>query len=71
MMQVFLGDQVTLVKDIDETTPAYVTGKVSGILLDDRKTLERIWIHGFENSFWLSQGWKFIEELEEDDDELD
>jgi hypothetical protein len=68
MMQVFLGDDVTLLKEMEGELSILISGQVSGVVLDDRKQLERIWLHGMENSFWMSQGWKFIEE--EDDGEI-
>jgi hypothetical protein len=68
MMQVFLGDEVTLMKSNDGEVVCLVTGQVSGVVLDDSKRLERVWVHGIENSFWMSQGWQFIEE--EDDGEI-
>jgi hypothetical protein len=67
-MQVFLGDEVTLLKEMEGELSILISGQVSGVVLDDRKQLERIWLHGMENSFWMSQGWKFIEE--EDDGEI-
>jgi hypothetical protein len=67
-MQVFLGDDVTLLKEMEGELSILISGQVSGVVLDDRKQLERIWLHGMENSFWMSQGWKFIEE--EDDGEI-
>ena len=67
-MQVFLGDDVTLLKEMAGDISVCISGKVSGVVLDDKKQLERIWLHGMENSFWMSQGWKFIEE--EDDGEI-
>ena len=68
MMQVFLGDDVTLLKEMEGELSILISGQVAGVVLDDRKQLERIWLHGMENSFWMSQGWKFIEE--EDDGEI-
>jgi len=68
MMQVFLGDDVTLLKEMAGDISICISGQVSGVVLDDRKQLERIWLHGMENSFWMSQGWKFVEE--EDDGEI-
>jgi len=68
MMQVFLGDDVTLLKEMEGELSILISGQVSGVVLDDRKQLERIWLHGMENSFWMSQGWKFVEE--EDDGEI-
>jgi|TARA_R110000796_G_scaffold44423_3_gene108395 hypothetical protein len=67
-MQVFLGDDVTLLKEMEGELSILISGQVAGVVLDDRKQLERIWLHGMENSFWMSQGWKFIEE--EDDGEI-
>ena len=67
-MQVFLGDDVTLLKEMAGDISVCISGQVSGVVLDDKKQLERIWLHGMENSFWMSQGWKFIEE--EDDGEI-
>jgi hypothetical protein len=67
-MQVFLGDDVTLLKEMAGDISVCISGQVSGVVLDDKKQLERIWLHGMDNSFWMSQGWKFIEE--EDDGEI-
>ena len=68
MMQVFLGDDVTLLKEMAGDISVCISGQVSGVVLDDKKQLERIWLHGMDTSFWMSQGWKFIEE--EDDGEI-
>ncbi len=69
-MQVFLGDEVTLLKEI-EPQPTIVTGQVAGIVLDKHKAVERVYIHGIDNGFWMHEGWKFIDhELEDDDDEV-
>lgn len=59
MMMIFLGDEVTLVKN-----EAWVTGKVSGIVLNDKKQIERVHLHDIEYTFWLTMGWKFVEEEE-------
>lgn len=58
-MMVLLGDEVTLVKN-----EAWVTGKVAGIVLDNKKELERIYLHDIDFTFWMSSGWKFVEEEE-------
>ncbi len=60
-MQVFLGDSVTI-----EKSDTWVTGCVTGIVLDKAKQLERIYIEGIEAPFWLYQGWKFVEEEKEE-----
>ena len=62
-MLVMLGDEVTLVKG--DTT---VIGKVSGVCLDDSRELERIYIHGIVQAFWMSEKWQIIEEMEYDED---
>tara|TARA_B110000503_G_scaffold137443_1_gene221647 strand:+ start:1431 stop:1640 length:210 start_codon:yes stop_codon:yes gene_type:complete len=67
-MQVFLGDDVTLLREMAGDISILISGQVSGVVLDDKKQLERIWIHGMDTSFWMSQGWKFVEE--EDDGEI-
>jgi len=67
MMQVFLGDEVTLLRTMSNDTSLLISGQVSGVALDDNKQLERIWLHGMDSSFWMSQGWRFIDEEEEED----
>jgi len=61
-MQVFLGDTVTLNKG--ET---YITGPVSGVVLDDRRELERVYIEGIDQAFYMSRHWKFVEEENEEE----
>lgn len=66
MMQVFLGDAVTLVNDKhDEENPTFVTGQVKGIILDENKKIERVYIHSLTESLWMSSGWKFVQDIEE------
>lgn len=59
-MQLFLGDRITLAKD--ET---FVEGQTRGIILDEHGKVERVYIQGVEGSFFMRDGWKFIEEEEE------
>ena len=58
-MQVFLGDRVTLVKE-----DTFITGAVSGIVLDKTKQLERVYIEHIDSPIWMYQGWRFVEEAE-------
>lgn len=58
-MQLYLGDYITITKG--ET---WVTGHCTGIVLDDRKELQRLYIHGIDNAFWMSDGWKVADEEE-------
>lgn len=63
-MQLYLGDYITITKG--ET---WVTGHCTGIVLDDRKELNRLYIHGIDNAFWMSDGWKVADEEEEEPQE--
>ena len=58
-MQLFLGDLVTIMKH-----DTWVTGTVSGIVLDSRREVERVYIEGIDFAFWMSENWKFVEEEE-------
>jgi hypothetical protein len=49
-------------------THIVVSGRVAGIVLDDYRQLKQIYIHGLDNSLWISDGWKFIEDEEEEED---
>lgn len=66
-MQVFLGDRVTL-----NRMETYITGPVAGVVLDDRRELERVYIEGIDQAFWMSKNWKFVndEEWEEENAEI-
>jgi len=68
-MVLLLGDMVTVSKSVSgELT--YVTGRVSGIVQDNNGDLERFYIRGIGETFWLSNGWKFeLEEYENDEGE--
>ena len=68
MNSVFLGDTVTIMKE-DIENPVWVTGQVSGVVLNDMKKLERIYIHGFDVPFYMDRGWLFVEQ-EDDDGEI-
>lgn len=59
-MQLYLGDYITIAKG--ET---WVTGHCTGIVLDERKELSRLYIQGIETAFWMSDGWKVADEEEE------
>jgi hypothetical protein len=65
-MQVFLGDVITLIKGSKETA-TMITGQCSGIVLNDKKELDRVYVHGLETAFYMHQGWEFIDPEEEED----
>ena len=56
-MQVFLGDRVTLIKK-----DTWITGQVSGVVLDDTKEIHRVYIHNIDMAFYVSDGWRFQDE---------
>lgn len=67
-MQVFLGDAVTLMRQGED--PTMVTGQVAGVVLNDARQLERLYIHGIDVPFWIGKGWLVLDESEEDDGEI-
>ena len=67
-MLVMLGDEVTLMKN-----DTWVTGRVAGVVLDNKRELERIYLHEIAVAFWMSEGWRVVDdsddfEIEEDDE---
>jgi hypothetical protein len=64
-MMVMLGDEVTLQKN--ET---WVTGRVSGVILDNHRQLERIYLHEISFAFYMSDNWRFVNDEEEEDGEI-
>jgi|TARA_R110000803_G_scaffold107000_3_gene175137 hypothetical protein len=63
-MQLFLGDRVTLVKE-----DTFITGAISGIVLDKTKQLERVYIEHIDSPVWMYQGWRFVEDTEWEEEE--
>lgn len=66
-MNVFLGDVITLIKGVGESA-TLITGQCSGIVLNDKKELDRVYVHGLENAFYMHQGWEFIDNGEDEED---
>ena len=65
-MNIFLGDEVTITKG-----DTIVTGQVTGLVLDNNKELERLYIAGIDNAFWFSYDkWMIIDDAEEESDEI-
>lgn len=64
-MNIFLGDSITLTKE--ETI---ITGKVTGIVLDDKGELERIYLSGLDTAFWFAYDkWRVVDDQEEDEED--
>jgi len=62
-MNVFLGDTVTLLNDRhDEENPTFVTGQIKGIVLNEIKQVERVYLHNLSESLWMSDGWRFVDD---------
>jgi hypothetical protein len=62
-MMILLGDMVTVTREVGGDV-AVVSGRVSGIVQSDSGDLKFFYIKGIENSFWVSDGWMFDEEIE-------
>jgi hypothetical protein len=63
-MQVFLGDRVTICRN-----DTYITGAVSGVVLDNNKQLDRVYIEGLSMPFYLGDNWKFVQDEEWEEEE--
>jgi hypothetical protein len=63
-MQVFLGDYVTI-----QRGDTVVSGKVEGLKLD-KGQLEKVAIEQIDTWFYMSNGWQFLDETEEEEDEI-
>jgi hypothetical protein len=62
-MNVFLGDTVTLLNDRhDEENPTFITGQIKGIVLNEIKQVERVYLHSLSESLWMSDGWRFVDD---------
>lgn len=67
-MNLLLGDEVTVQREIG-TDVTYVTGRVSGVVLNDHGELRYFYIKGIDSAFHLNDNWKFQEDWEEVEDE--
>ena len=68
-MMILLGDEVTVTREVgDEMT--WVTGRVTGIVQKDNGELKYFYVKGIDTAFWMSDNWKFQEEMEEDENEI-
>ena len=66
-MQIFLGDEVTVSREVgDDTT--WITGRVSGIVQNDEGSLRYFYIKGVDSAFYMNDNWKFQDSVEDDED---
>lgn len=63
-MDLGIGSYVTLQKGVTQ-----VTGLVDGLKVNE-EGLERISLMELDHWFWMSQGWQFLVESEDDDAEI-
>ena len=68
-MNIFLGDYISVLKET-KAEPTVVSGKCSGIVLDANSEVERVYIAGIDGAFFMSSGWKFIDDEEDDNAEV-
>jgi hypothetical protein len=69
-MMVLLGDEVTVQREVGSDY-TFVTGRVTGVVLKDSGELKYFYLKGIDSAFYMSDGWKFQEELEEGEDDED
>lgn len=62
-MNIFLGDRITLVR-----RETWVTGPVAGIVLDEARQVERVYIHGIESPFVMADLWRFVDDSEDSEE---
>ena len=66
-MNILLGDDVTVQRTIgDDMT--FVTGRVSGLVLNDHGELRYFYIKGIDSAFWMNEGWRFEDIMNEEED---
>lgn len=52
----------------DDENPTFITGQVKGIVLNEGKQVERVYLHSLSESLWMSDGWRFVDDGPEDVD---
>lgn len=68
-MQIFLGDEVTVSREVgDDTT--WITGRVTGIVQNDEGSLRYFYIKGVDSAFYMNDNWKFQDSVEDDENEI-
>lgn len=64
-MQLFLGDWVTIRKN-----ESYISGRVNGLKMN-KGELERLSFEEVNGWFSMKDGWLFVIEMEEDENDVD
>lgn len=67
-MIVLLGDYVALSRTVGDDVTT-ISGRVSGIVLNEMDALKYIYIKGVDTSLWMSDNWQFESLEEESEDE--
>jgi hypothetical protein len=65
---ILMGDTVTVSRELgDDIT--WVTGRVTGLVQDDTGQLKYFYIKGLNSQLWMSDNWKFQDEVEDEDED--
>lgn len=67
-MNILLGDEVTIQREIGSDI-TFVTGRISGVVLNDHGELRYFYLKGIDSAFWLNEGWKFQDDWEDEGEE--
>ena len=68
-MMLLMGDVVTVTREVGDDL-CIVTGRVSGLVQGNHGELKYFHIKGIEAALWMSDGWKFAEDEEDNEDEI-
>lgn len=68
-MMLLMGDVVTVTREVGDDL-CVITGRVSGLVQGNHGELKYFHIKGIEAALWMSDGWKFAEDEEDDEDEI-
>lgn len=66
-MMLLMGDVVTVTREVGDDI-CVVTGRVSGLVQGNHGELKYFHIKGIDAALWMSDGWKFEEEIEDEDE---
>lgn len=66
-MMLLMGDVVTVTREVGDDL-CVITGRVSGLVQGNHGELKYFHIKGIEAALWMSDGWKFAEDEEDEED---
>lgn len=65
-MMLLMGDVVTVTREVGDDL-CIITGRVSGLVQGDHGQLRYFHIKGIDAALFMSDGWKFQEDEEDED----